>query len=123
MSAAEWVNALSWIDRVAGAVWIALTLLMLCAARWLRDDGGRFWNSSSKPILALIIVVWLYPLYSLGFSSLWLGLLGNLVVFATAAWALRSAGTRSRRAALALAPTPLWLTAASGYIGLQLIAT
>ena len=114
------VNKLEWINQVAGFVWVALTILMVLAIRELARAEGQVWQKFTYAILGLIALVWLYPLYTLGFQLI-PGLIGNLVVLiatlVTALYVKRS----SLRAALLLVPTLAWITTATVYVKMILL--
>ena len=114
------VSRLGWIDQVAGLVWVFLTLLMIACIYLLRQPGDRVWHKHSYHVLALIVMVWLYPIYTLGFKLV-PGLIGNIVVAVLAIYVTAVVASRSMLAASLLLPTIGWLAAATFYVSLLVL--
>ena len=72
------INALSWIDTAAGTVWIVLTIIMFWLLYQVYDRLG-----STHPTfyfgIFLLVLVWLYPLYTFLFNQLEVGFAGNIL--------------------------------------------
>jgi tryptophan-rich sensory protein len=114
------VKKLGWIDRVAGYVWVLLTLLMVLAIYALSQAEDGVWNRYSHHVIALIVVVWLYPLYTLGFRLV-PGLIGNVAVGLLAIYVVWVVSSSSTTAAALIAPVVVWIAVATGYVVLQLL--
>lgn len=115
MDRASTVKSLAWIDQVAGYVWVFLTLLMILAIYLLARSEGQAWQRYSYHVLTLIIVVWLYPLYTLGF---WLvsGLIGNIAVGLLAVHVVWVVSASSAAAAAPIAPAIVMVDATSSQL-------
>ena len=66
-------------------------------------------------------MIWLYPLYTFGFSSLIAGLLGNIAVAILGIYTISVIYKSSARAALLVTPVVIWLAGATFYVVLQLL--
>ncbi len=95
--------------------------MMLLSIRLLKTTEGAWWQTYTYHVIALSALVWVYPLYTLGFSSLLLGLAGNIGVGFVAAYVILFIRERSPLAAWLIVPTVVWLCAATFYVTLQLI--
>ena len=114
------IEALAWIPQIAGFVWAVLTLLLIVALRLLARREGRLWNRYSKPVFALLAMIWLYPVFTVGFQLL-PGLVGNVAVALLAIYAMTVARPRSTTAGYLIAPVVVWLSAATFYVALLII--
>jgi tryptophan-rich sensory protein len=116
----ELLGGLRWIDSVAAFVWIGLTVLILIALKKVYQSEGRF-GKDCWLIVVYLVLIYSYPLYTGFFSSLTLGLIGNIVVFLFLAYLVWRLWGQNRAAALLLSPALVWLTIASVYVTLQLL--
>lgn len=114
----ELINALSWIDTVAATVWIVLTVIMFWILYRVHDLEGK-----KHPIfkfgIFLLVLVWLYPLYTFVFNQLEVGFAGNLITL----WATISYASRLKafkKLAIWMIPQIVWIVLASIYVGLLL---
>jgi tryptophan-rich sensory protein len=108
---------------VVGTVWVGLFALM-GAGRWrLAAEASPGWldhgargeeaERARRWLDILLVNCIAYPLYTLGLSSATLGLLGNLVTAALAAWTARLAFPVSRKAAAVPLLVAGWVSFAS----------
>ncbi|MFE4106032.1 hypothetical protein [Almyronema epifaneia] len=114
------VKQLSWIERVASRVWVVLTLMMLASLCFLVKAEGQIWQKYVYSVLALIAMVWLYPLYTFGFRLV-PGLIGNIAVGLLAAWVVWFVSASSAIAAYLIVPVIIWLSVATVYVILLLL--
>ena len=114
------INALSWIDTIAATVWIGLTVIMF----WiLYSVYGR--EGKQHPVfrfgVLLLVLVWLYPLYTYLFNQFEVGLAGNLITL----WATISYRNRlkvlDKKMANWMVPQIIWIGLATVYVGLLLL--
>ena len=116
----ELINALSWIDTIAATVWLGLTVIMFWILYKVYGKEGK-----KHPVFRfgvfLLILVWLYPIYTFIFNQLEVGLAGNLITL----WATYAYRTRlkpfGRKYANWMYPQLIWLCLATIYVGLLLI--
>lgn len=108
MNVSKVVKSLSWIDRVIIPVWGFLTLLIFTAFYLVTIKVGHTWNSYTYRILFLIILIWFYPLYTLGFTSLVLGIVGNILVSLSALYVFIYTLSFSPISALLISPLIIW---------------
>ena len=116
----NFIAYLSWIDSVAGGVWILLSLIMIGVLYQIYRKRG-----SANPYfflgLFLLIIVWLYPLYTSFFDNMEIGMAGNLItLLVTIAFMLRLKSI-SKRLSQFMIPQVIWLFVATVYVGLMLI--
>ena len=116
----ELINALSWIDTIAATVWIGLTVIMFWILYKVYGKEGK-----NHPVFRfgvfLLVLVWLYPIYTFAFNQLEVGLAGNLVTL----WATYSYKNRLKPLGVKYSkwmyPQLIWLCLATLYVGLLLI--
>ena len=116
----ELLNALSWIDTIAATVWLGLTVIMFWILYKVYGKEGK-----KHPVFRfgvfLLILVWLYPIYTFIFNQLEVGLAGNLITL----WATYSYKKRLEPFGVKygnwMYPQLIWLCVASIYVGLLLI--
>lgn len=111
---------LSWIDGVAGAVWVLLSLIMIGVLYQIYRKRG-----STNPYFFLgfflLIIMWLYPLYTSFFDNMEIGIIGNLItLFVTIAYMVRLKAI-SKRLSQYMIPQTIWLCVATIYVGLMLM--
>ena len=114
------LNALAWIDTIAATVWIGLTVIMF----WLLYKVYAM-EGKNHPVFRfgvfLLVLVWLYPLYTFLFNQVEVGLAGNLLTL----WATISYRNRLKSLGKNMAkwmyPQIIWLCLATIYVGLFLI--
>ena len=121
MDTTEIVQSLSWIDQVAGAVWVGLTALLGLSAHRLARTQGTFRNRYTGRLLVLVALIWTYPLYAFGFHSLLAGLIGNIVVAIFAGYVVAYSWKASNQAALLVTPIIGWLSVATFYVSLMIV--
>jgi hypothetical protein len=121
------IAALGWMDpgpadlevlpgAVVALVWTGL-IGGLGAARWLAGRAGETGRAQQGPITALAVACLLYPFYTVGLSSLAIGLAANvLIAIACARLADRLFPVTRGAAFLVALPIP-WLVFASALIG------
>lgn len=105
---------------VIGIVWIILFASM-GTARWLivRREEREFKNANLVFLLILLCVA--YPLYTLGLSSLTVGLAGNIVTAVTALWVAIRIRNSSMPAALLAGAPAVWVVFATYLILEQIL--
>lgn len=98
---------------VVGVVWVGLFVLM-AVARWLIVKSQNI-NAAAHARLVTILAVlcFLYPFYTLGLSSLVMGLVGNAAVILLAGWTIWQIKSSSKTAAALLLAVILWVFFAS----------
>lgn len=114
------LNALSWIDTIAATVWIGLTVIMFWILYKVYGKEGK-----QHPVFRfgvfLLVLVWLYPLYTYFFNQFEVSLAGNLITL----WASVSYSRRlkplGRKMANWMYPQIIWTCLASVYVGLLLL--
>ena len=110
------IASLSWIDSIAGFVWVVLSVFMIIVLRKINKTEGVAHPSFALGLL-LFIMVWLYPLATFFFNWLELGALGNVVILTvTVIHALR-VSKRWPKLARWLIPQVIWLAVATFYVG------
>jgi tryptophan-rich sensory protein len=102
----------SAIYTIVPFVWLVLfgamgTSIALLSSKSTRERGG------ATPAIVLLANCGLYPIYTLGFSSMDLGLAGNILTAVLAAYAVGIAWPISRTAAVLMAPVAAWVLIAS----------
>ena len=113
------VDKLRWVDQIVIGVWVALSLLMFISAWIVYQERGfnrEFWY-----IIALVIATWTYPLYTLGFKLI-PGLVGNILYVVFTVLVITQVKQSSAIASYLLYPIVLWVTFATIYVILQLLA-
>ena len=108
--------AISPPGYVIGIIWIVLFGLM-GAARWfvVRQQSGVP-GSNSKLILVLIAFCLAYPFYTQGLDNRAIGLIGNFLTFALAAWIFFRVRPENREAASLILPVLIWVGYATAII-------
>jgi hypothetical protein len=114
------INALSWIDAAAATVWILLTIIMFWLLYKVYETESR-----SHPVfhfgVFLLVLVWLYPLYTFLFNQLEVAFLGNLITL----WATVAYMQRLKKLPIKeykwMIPQIVWIIIASFYVGCMLI--
>ena len=114
------INALSWIDSAAATVWILLTIIMFWLLYKVYETEGR-----NHPVfhfgVFLLVLVWLYPLYTFLFNQLEVAFLGNLITL----WATVVYMQKLRKLPIKefkwMIPQIVWIIIASFYVGCMLV--
>ena len=114
------LNALSWIDTIAPTIWIGLTVIMFWILYKVYGKEGR-----KHPVfrfgVMLLVLVWLYPVYTYAFNQLEVGLAGNLLtLWATISYSKRL-NSLDRKMARLMYPQIIWLCMAIVYVGLLVV--
>lgn len=104
------VNTL--IDAIVPFVWVVLFAAMGTAIVRLRQLGPEA-RLAVGATVGLLVNCTLYPVYTLGFSSMQLGLAGNVFTAILAAFAAGAAARASAAAALLVSPVIVWVSLAS----------
>ncbi len=110
----------SVIYAIVPFVWLGLFAAMATAILMLRALG----REAALPTVAAVVLLVncaLYPVYTLGFQSMPLGLAGNVLTAILAAFAAGAAARLSSVAAALLLPVTIWVLLAS--IGLVAVMT
>jgi len=114
------INALSWIDSAAATVWILLTIIMFWLLYKVYDIEGR-----KHPVFGygvfLLILVWLYPLYTFLFNQLEVAFIGNLLTL----WVTISYMQKLKKLPIKehkwMIPQIVWIIIATFYVGCMLV--
>ena len=114
------VEALSWIDTVAGTVWIFLTVIMFWLLYKVYDTQG-----SKHPTfyfgVFLLVFVWLYPLYTFLFNQLEVGFAGNILTLIVTVVYMKKLKVISIILSRWMIPQIVWLIVATFYVGCLLV--
>lgn len=114
------IEALSWIDTVAVTVWIVLSIIMFWLLYQVYDSLG-----SSHPIfyfgIFLLVIVWLYPLYTFLFNQLEVGFLGNIFTLLITVLYMNRLKELSLKKSRWMIPQIIWLIIATFYLGCLLV--
>ena len=114
------INALSWIDTVAGTVWIVLTIIMFWLLYQVYDRLG-----STHPTfyfgIFLLVLVWLYPLYTFLFNQLEVGFAGNILTLVITVMYRKRLNTLSAKYGKWMIPQIVWLVLATFYVACMLV--
>lgn len=114
------IEALSWIDTIAATVWIFLTVIMFWLLYKVNDTLGRK-HPTFKLGIFLLILVWLYPLYTFLFNQLEVGFLGNILTLVVTVIYMKRLRAISNRLSRWMIPQIIWLVIASFYVGCMLV--
>jgi benzodiazapine receptor len=107
---------LPWLPGVlVGGVWTAL-ITGLGVAHWLVGRTSPRLADEQRNIIWLVILCLAYPFYTMGLSSAWLGLIGNLVIAYLCARIADRIAPVSKRAAVPVGLPIPWLIFATGII-------
>jgi len=114
------INALSWIDSAAATIWILLTIIMFWLLYKVYDIEGR-----KHPVfgfgVSLLILVWLYPIYTFLFNQLEVAFIGNLLTL----WATIIYMQKLKKLPIKeykwMIPQIVWIIIASFYVGSMLV--
>ena len=114
------INALSWIDTIAGTVWIVLTIIMFWLLYQVYEQLG-----STHPTfyfgIFLLALVWLYPLYTFLFNQLEVGFAGNILTLVITVMYRNRLNVLSGRYGKWMVPQIIWLIVATFYVGCMLV--
>ncbi|WP_276391361.1 hypothetical protein [Eudoraea chungangensis] len=110
------IDALFWIDQIAATVWIILSLIMF----WILYQLYAL-ESKEHPVFKfgvfLLVLVWLYPVYTFLFNQIEVGFAGNLLtLWATSHYILKLKKLAFKQYLLLL-PQIVWLLVATFYVG------
>ncbi len=114
------IDAFSWIDTVAATVWILLTVVMFWILYQVYGMEGRK-HPVFKFGVFLLVLVWLYPLYTFMFNQLEVGFFGNLLTLGATAVYMKKLKNLPFKKYYLLVPQLFWLVLASVYVGLLLL--
>lgn len=110
------IEALFWIDTIAATVWIFLTVIMFWILYQLYGLEGK-----QHPIFRfgvfLLVLVWLYPIYTFLFNQLEVGMAGNLLTLWATIYYMLKLKKLPFKKYLLLLPQIIWLLIASFYVG------
>ncbi|MBT8180505.1 MAG: tryptophan-rich sensory protein [Eudoraea sp.] len=114
------INALSWIDSAAATVWILLTIIMFWLLYKVYDIEGR-----KHPVFGfgvfLLILVWLYPLYTFFFNQLEVAFIGNLLTLWATIIYMQKLKKLPVREYKWMIPQIVWIIIATFYVGCMLV--
>lgn len=114
------IESLSWIDTIAATVWILLTVIMF----WLLYRVYETLGSGHKTFylgIFLLVIVWLYPLYTFLFNQLEVGFLGNIFTLVVTIIYMNRLKAISAPLSRWMIPQIIWLLIATFYVGCMLM--
>ena len=114
------VEALSWIDTIAGTVWIILTVIMFWLLYKVYDALGSKHSTFYFGVF-LLAFVWLYPLYTYLFNQLEVGFAGNILTLVFTVMYMNKLKVISRILSRWMIPQIIWLIVATFYVGCMLV--
>ncbi len=114
------INALSWIDTVAGTVWIVLTVIMFWLLYKVYETVGSKHPTFYFGILVLVFV-WLYPLYTFLFNQLEVGFMGNIATLVLTVMYMNRLKDAVKDKSRLMIPQIVWLILATFYVGCMLV--
>jgi tryptophan-rich sensory protein len=117
------LSYLSWIDGLAGAIWVFLTVLFIISlVEFKRLKGNQ--NFTFKWGVFVIIMVWLYPIYTFTHDyQLLVGEIGNIfTLLITIVYFILLKKETSFKLSRLVIPQMTWLSIAIFYAGLMLIS-
>lgn len=97
---------------VVGTVWVILFGL-IGASRYLLNSAGEWAKGTKALLVGLLLFCLAYPIYTIGFNSEFIGLLGNIATILFTVFAMYRTWKFSRAAAYLLSPIVLWVTFAT----------
>ena len=114
------INALSWIDTIAGTVWIVLTIIMFWLLYQVYEQLG-----STHPTfyfgIFLLALVWLYPLYTFLFNQLEVGFAGNILTLVITVMYRKRLNALAIKYGRWMIPQIVWLVVATFYVACMLV--
>lgn len=114
------IDALFWIDQIAATVWIILSLIMF----WILYQLYAL-ESKEHPVFKfgvfLLVLVWLYPIYTFLFNQIEVGFAGNLITLGVTAVYMKKLKNLPFKKYYLLLLQLFWLVLASVYVGLLLL--
>jgi tryptophan-rich sensory protein len=114
------IENLSWIDTIASTVWIVLSLIMFWILYRVYETLG-----STHPTfyfgIFLLIMVWLYPVYTFFFNQLEVGFVGNVLTLILTVMYMNRLRPVSVRISRMMIPQVVWLIVATFYVGSMLV--
>ena len=120
MNVQDIISKLNWIDSVAGGVWMGLTLIMCLVLQFIyRKQGPR--STMFKWGVFLMLLVWMYPLYTAFYTQMEIGMIGNIFTLGVTWIYFTKVRTILPSRAFWLLPQMLWLGIATVYVGLLLV--
>ena len=97
---------------VVGTVWVILFAL-IGAARYLLNEFGEAAAGAKNLLIGLLLFCLAYPIYTIGFTSRLLGLIGNMATIALTIFIITKVFKFSKTAAYLLIPIIIWVGFAS----------
>ncbi|MEM8887817.1 MAG: tryptophan-rich sensory protein [Bacteroidota bacterium] len=114
------IESLSWIDSIAGFVWLVLSGIMIYILFRIKGLEGTKNKYFSLGVF-LLVIVWLYPLYTGFYSSLEIGAVGNVFTLGVTLWHLIRLKELDRRLSSLMIPQIIWLSVATFYVSLMIL--
>ena len=114
------IESLSWIDSAAATVWILLSLIMFWILYKLYESVGST-HPTFRFGVFLIILVWLYPVYTYLLNQLEVGLAGNILTLAATVMYMKKLKKILPAIAKWMIPQIIWLILATIYVGAMVI--
>ncbi|MEN8787941.1 MAG: TspO/MBR family protein [Flavobacteriaceae bacterium] len=114
------IESLSWIDTIASTIWIVLSLIMFWILYKVYETLG-----STHPTfyfgIFLLILVWLYPIYTFFFNQLEVGFVGNVLTLLLTVIYMKRLRPVSVLVSRLMIPQIVWLIVATFYVGCMLV--
>ncbi len=114
------IESLSWIDTIASTIWIILSVIMFWILYKVYETHG-----SSHPTfyfgIFLLIMVWLYPVYTFLFNQLEVGFVGNVLTLMLTLMYIKRLRAVSVSVSRLMIPQIVWLVLATFYVGCMLV--
>nr|WP_299346070.1 hypothetical protein [Allomuricauda sp.] len=114
------LDYLTWIDFIAAGVWVLLTIIMVWLLFRIYKKTGMA-NGHFYLGIFLLVIVWLYPLYTYFFNQLEVGAAGNIFTLLVTLKYRSGLKGLNRNLSKYLIPQIVWLVAATLYVGLQIL--
>lgn len=114
------IESLSWIDTIAATVWIVLTIIMFWILYRVYETLGSK-HSTFKLGIFLLVLVWLYPLYTFLFNQIEVGFVGNIFTLVVTVIYKKRLKEISNRLSQWMIPQIIWLLIATFYVGCMLV--
>ena len=121
MNLKEFFKSLSWIDNIAAPIWIILTILLAWTLfKTIQQIGWKneyvYWQ------IGLLVFIWMHPVYTSIIKGDTIVEIGNIATLILTVIVFYKLKIQFNAFSNWLIPQIIWLTVASLYVGLKLIA-
>ena len=114
------LSSLSWIPDYSTGIWLVVTALLVFTLLGVNKELGLE-NKLFKIGVLLILLIWLYPLYTQLYYPIELGFIGNLITLVVSWWYFMVMRKKMPKLVKWLYPLLIWALLASVYTLLMLI--